>query len=129
MLFVVDATGEVQRILPVSTGSGELFTEGGRTRRAVTPTGMFKVQRKIAGWRKSTLGLLYYPNYFLAGLAIHGNPSVPPTPASYGCIRIPMFAAKEFFELTSSGTEVLIYGGKPATLNAPGSCKPTAGKP
>lgn len=123
VLFVVDATGQVQRILPVSTGSGELFTEGGRTRRAITPTGKFKVQRKIAGWRKSTLGLLYYPSYFFAGVAIHGNPAVPPTPASHGCIRIPMFAAKDFFELTPPGTEVLIYGDKPAILTAPGPCK------
>ncbi len=129
VLLVVDATGEVQRILPVSTGSGELFTEGGRTRRAVTPTGKFKVQRKIAGWRASALGLLYYPNYFVGGVAIHGNPSVPTMPASHGCIRIPMFAAKEFFELTPVGIEVLIYGDQPATVTATGPCKPPTSKP
>jgi hypothetical protein len=129
VLFVVDATGEVQKILPVSTGSGELFTEGGRTRRAITPTGKFKVQRKIAGWRKSTLGLLYYPSYIYDGVAIHGNPTVPPKPASHGCIRIPMFAAKEFFDLAVVGIEVLIYGDKPATLTAPGPCKPPEIRP
>lgn len=128
VLFIVDTTGEVQRILPVSTGSGEFFTEGGRTRRAITPTGKFKVQRKIGGWRKSALGLLYYPSYIYDGVAIHGNPAVPPKPASHGCIRIPMFAAKEFFELSPVGTEVLIRGEKPVSLSAPGPCKPPATK-
>lgn len=129
VLFVVDDKGEVQKILPVSTGSGELFTEGGRTRRAITPTGKFQVQRKIAGWRKSTLGLLYFPSYIYDGVAIHGNPAVPANPASHGCIRIPMFAAKEFYELAPVGTEVLIYGDQPAILAEPGSCNPPASKP
>ncbi len=128
VLFIVDTTGEVQRILPVSTGSGEFFTEDGRKRRAITPTGKFKVQRKIAGWRKSALGLLYYPSYIYDGVAIHGNPAVPPKPASHGCIRIPMFAAKDFFELTPVGTEVLIRGEKAVSLSAPGPCKPPATK-
>lgn len=33
VLFVVDCCGATLRTLPVSTGSGECFTEGGRTRR------------------------------------------------------------------------------------------------
>jgi hypothetical protein len=109
VLFVVDASGVILKILPISSGSGELFTSEGRTRRAITPTGRFTVYRKIAGWRKSPLGLLYYPNYINDGIAIHGNPSVPVTPASHGCIRIPMFAAKEFSEMTPIGTPVLVY--------------------
>ena len=109
LLFLVDAAGTVSKILPVSSGNGKLFTEDGWTRRAVTPTGRFKVQRKLIGWRKSPLGELYYPNYILSGVAIHGNPAVPVRPASHGCIRIPMFAAKEFSELTPVGTVVLVY--------------------
>jgi N-acetylmuramoyl-L-alanine amidase len=109
VLLLVEA-GEVSlRILPVSTGSGKCFTEGGRTRRAITPQGRFTVQRKIKGWRKSPLGLLYYPNYIYDGVAIHGNPSAPPQPASHGCIRIPMFAAREFSELATVGMVVIIY--------------------
>jgi lipoprotein-anchoring transpeptidase ErfK/SrfK len=104
VLLVVDDKGEVQKILPVSTGSSELFTEGGHTRRAITPTGKFKIQRKIGGWRKRALGLLYFPSYIHDDVAIHGNPSVPVNPASHGCIRIPMFAAKEFFALAPVGT-------------------------
>jgi cell wall hydrolase len=115
VLFVVDNEGAVSRILPVSTGSGELFTEGGRTRRAVTPTGRFNISYKIEGWRKSPLGLLYYPNYIYDGIAIHGNPSVPARPASHGCIRIPMFAAKEFYNMATIGTIVLVYDDSPTT--------------
>lgn len=102
------------RVLPVSTGSGQCFTEGGRTRRAVTPTGRFTVKRKIKGWRKSPLGLLYYPNYIYDGVAIHGNPSVPPQPASHSCIRIPLFAAHEFSELALVGMVVIIYDSSAA---------------
>ncbi len=109
VLFLVDVGDVPLRILPVSTGSGEWFTEGGRTRRAMTPQGRFSVGRKINGWRKSPLGLLYYPNYINQGVAIHGNPSLPPVPASHGCIRIPMFAAQEFSALAAVGMVVIIY--------------------
>jgi lipoprotein-anchoring transpeptidase ErfK/SrfK len=108
-LFVVDASGHVVKTLPVSSGSGKWFTSEGRTRRAITPRGRFTVVRKIAGWRESPLGMLYYPNYITEGIAIHGSPSVPSRPASHGCIRIPMSAAKEFSHLTPIGTVVVVY--------------------
>jgi hypothetical protein len=113
VLFVVDVAGVLLRILPISSGSGEFFTEGGETRQAITPTGRFKVYRKIEGWRKSPLGLLYYPNYFYGGVAIHGNPSVPAHPASHGCIRIPMFASREFSEIATIGMVVIVYDSDP----------------
>jgi len=113
VLFVVDVAGVLLRILPISSGSGEFFTEGGVTRQAITPTGRFKVYRKIEGWRKSPLGLLYYPNYIYGGVAIHGSPSVPAQPASHGCIRIPMFASREFSEIASIGMVVIVYDSAP----------------
>jgi cell wall hydrolase len=109
VLFVVGADGAVSKVLPISSGSGEEFTSEGWTRRAVTPTGRFKVYRKVDGWRKAPLGSIYYPNYFLSGVAIHGSPSVPTRPASHGCIRIPVFAAKEFSEMTPNGTVVVVH--------------------
>ncbi|MEK6407425.1 MAG: L,D-transpeptidase family protein [Acidobacteriota bacterium] len=111
VLFVVAAGGEVSKILPVSTGNGKPFEIEGETEPAITPVGRFRVYRKIPGWRKSQLGLLYYPNYIVGGIAIHGNPAVPTQPASHGCIRIPMFASEEFSEMTPIGTQVIIYGG------------------
>jgi len=113
VLFVVDVAGVPLRVLPISSGSGEFFTEGGETRQAITPTGRFKVNRKIEGWRKSPLGSLYYPNYFYYGVAIHGNPSVPARPASHGCIRIPMFAAREFSEIATIDMVVIVYDSDP----------------
>jgi lipoprotein-anchoring transpeptidase ErfK/SrfK len=56
---------------------------------------------------------LYYPNYIVGGIAIHGNPSVPVYPASHGCIRIPMFAAKQFSEINPVGTVVIVYYSEP----------------
>jgi len=53
--------------------------------------------------------LLYYPSYFSDGIAIHGNPEVPSTPASHGCIRVPMFAAKTVSRKLPVGTIVLVY--------------------
>jgi len=109
VLFIVDDQGKVTRILPVCTGNEQHYVDGGRVQRAHTPRGTFNVLRKIEGWRRSRLGLLYYPNYIHNGIAIHGSPSMPATPASHGCIRIPMFAAKEMAQTTPVGTVVVVY--------------------
>ena len=109
VLFLINEDREVQRVLPVSTGNGELYMDHGQVHRARTPTGSFKVLRKINGWRLSSLGLLYYPSYVVNGIAVHGSPSIPTRPASHGCIRVPMFAAKELSALMPLGMEVLIY--------------------
>ena len=111
VLFVVDEAGEVAKILPVSTGDEGRYLDHGQWHRAHTPRGRFTVERKIKGWRRSTLGLLYYPNYVSEGVAIHGSPSVPARPASHGCIRIPMPASKEFSEMTPIGTLVIVHDG------------------
>lgn len=122
VLFVVETGGLVSRILPVSTGSGECFTEGGRTRRAITPVGRFKVERRVAGWRKSPLGTLYYPLYIHYGIAIHGNRAVPPQPASHGCIRIPLHTAIELAAMTPEETVVIIYDSNPRPPRPPAPC-------
>ena len=109
VLFVVDSNGAVTRVLPVSTGNGKRYIDHGEVHHANTPRGTFKVFHKVNGWRISTLGGLYYPNYFLSGFAVHGSLSIPTTPASHGCIRVPMFAAKELSRLMPLGTEVVLY--------------------
>jgi L,D-transpeptidase catalytic domain len=109
VLLLIDDDGAVRKILPVSTGSNKEYNEKGIRGLAYTPRGRFRIYNKIAGWRKSPLGLLYYPNYFSDGLAIHGNPSVPRSPQSHGCVRIPMWAAAEMSRHLPIGTIVLIY--------------------
>ena len=111
VLFVVGDDGAVVKVIPVSTGNEERYFDQGRWQRAHTPRGRFTVGRKIAGWRRSTLGLLYYPCYFSGGHAVHGSPSVPAYPASHGCVRIPMFVAKEFSEMVPVGTLVIVHDG------------------
>ncbi|MGH9751876.1 MAG: L,D-transpeptidase [Blastocatellia bacterium] len=110
ILSVIDASGDVTKVLPISSGSGKWYVSEGERRRAITPTGRFRVYRKIPGWRKSRLGLMYYPVYIIGGIAIHGSPSVPRRPASHGCIRIPMSAAKAFYNTTPIGTLVVVHG-------------------
>jgi L,D-transpeptidase catalytic domain len=109
VLLLMDDDGVVKRVLPVSSGSDKHYSEKGMSGRAYTPRGRFRIYAKISGWRKSPLGLLYYPSYFSDGLAIHGNPSVPQTAQSHGCIRIPMSAAVEISRQLPVGTIVLIY--------------------
>jgi hypothetical protein len=109
VMLLTDDDGAVTKILPVSTGSGKQYKEKSMSGLAYTPRGRFRIYGKMEGWRKSPLGLLYYPNYFSDGLAIHGNPEVPHTPRSHGCVRIPMSEAKEISEELPVGTIVLIY--------------------
>lgn len=109
VLFVVDDSGTVTHILPICTGNEGFYVDHGQVHRAHTPRGQFKVLRKIRGMRLSSLGLLYYPNYIHEGIAIHGSWAIAVYPASHGCIRIPMFAAKAFSELVPLGTEVIVY--------------------
>lgn len=109
IIFFVDEGGKASLILPVSTGSGKIFTQGGSTRRARTPKGRFTVRRKIYGWRESPLGKMYYPSYIAGGVAIHGSTHVAEYPRTYGCIAVPMFAAEKLSELMPVGTVVLIH--------------------
>jgi len=112
VLVLTDDDGAIAKILPVSTGSNKQYNEKGMRGLAYTPTGRFRIYAKIAGWRKSPLGLLYYPNYFSDGLAIHGNPEVPHSPQSHGCVRIPMWAAVEMSKALPVGTILLIYDSR-----------------
>jgi len=109
VLLLTNDEGVVKRILPASTGSNRQYNVKGMSGMAYTPRGRFKIYAKIAGWRKSPLGMLYYPNYFSDGLAIHGNSSVPDTPESHGCIRVPNSSAIDLFRQLPVGTIVLIY--------------------
>ena len=73
--------------------------------------GRFTIQRKLMGWRRSTLGLLYYPCYFSGGVAIHGSLSVPVNPASHGCVRVPMYVARGLSEMMPVGMPVIVHDG------------------
>jgi peptidoglycan hydrolase-like protein with peptidoglycan-binding domain len=101
--------GKVVEILDASSASGQSYTVDGDVRLAVTPLGSFTIQRKIDGWRKSKLGLLWRPAYFTGGYALHGAYSVPPFPASHGCIRITITAMDRWYAKLPVGTPMLVY--------------------
>jgi hypothetical protein len=108
VLLLINDEGDV-RVLPVSTGSDKPFQEEGQTSIGYTPRGRFLVYDKAPGWEKGALGAMYYSSYISGGVAIHGSPNVPNQPASHGCIRVPMFAARELSKLLPVGTIVLVY--------------------
>ena len=108
VLLVVNEEGSV-RVLPVSTGSGKPFVDEGQTSIAYTPRGRFIVYDKVVGWEKGPFRSMYYSNYISGGVAIHGWSTVPIQPESHGCIRIPVFAAREVSKLLPIGTIVLVY--------------------
>lgn len=108
VLMIVDEQDAV-KVLPVSTGSDKPFMDQGQMSVAYTPRGRFVVYEKTYGWENGDLGSVYYANYISGGVAIHGYLTVPTTPASHGCIRIPMFAAREVSRLLPVGTIVLVY--------------------
>lgn len=128
VLYVVKG-GTVQRILPVSSGNGATYEQkDGGTARALTPTGYYRIQRRIVGVREADLGTLYDPQYFYRGWAIHGSNSVPAGPASHGCVRVTRADATWLLSNISVGMSVHLYGGKhtfTAGSSAPGTDSPT----
>jgi len=108
-LLMLVSTDGVVRVLPVSTGNDQKFMSEGQESVAYTPRGRFVVYDKTFGWENGTLGSVYYANYITGGVAIHGYETVPTKPASHGCIRIPMFAARAVSKLLPLGTIVLVY--------------------
>jgi peptidoglycan hydrolase-like protein with peptidoglycan-binding domain len=96
VLALIGPGGRVERIYPTSTGT------------SATPTirGSFRVYKKAPG--TNSLGM-YMSSYFIRGYAIHGYASVPPYPASHGCLRVPMADAVSIFNWIHYGTRVDSY--------------------
>jgi hypothetical protein len=92
--------GKIALISPVSTAGIAGY---------YTPEGRFAIYRKVSGYDPSPLGVLLDPMYFVGGYAIHGNPSVPPYPASHGCVRVPNFVIYRLFGSEPYGEVVYVY--------------------
>lgn len=96
--------GRVTKIVNACTGNANLPDGMGET----TPTGTFRVNRKIAGPQHAKLGVLYSPSYFHRGIAVHGAPNVLAQPASHGCVRIPMHLAGPIHDAMRMGMQVVV---------------------
>ncbi|MCW2938301.1 MAG: Peptidoglycan-binding domain 1 protein [Actinomycetia bacterium] len=104
--LVVYRAGQIALISHISSGAGYPGCKGSGC--SITPTGDYRVIRRIKGPHQSKLGWLWNPLYFYNGYAIHGEPSVPLYPASHGCVRIPMHTSTFFPNLVSNGTPVIL---------------------
>ncbi len=91
--------GVVTRILDASPGK----------QSTPTPTGAFHIYRRIDGWRQSSLGLLWRPNYFYGGYALHGSTSVPTYAASHGCVRVTVPAMNRAWSQLYIGEHLWVY--------------------
>ena len=88
--------GRVVRIVHVSTGA-----------TGNTPVGTFHVYGKVPGLNSHGM---YYSLFFTGAFAIHGYATVPPWPASHGCVRTPMWFAPGFYSRWGLGTVIYIFG-------------------
>jgi peptidoglycan hydrolase-like protein with peptidoglycan-binding domain len=94
VLFVV-RNGQVVLVVPVSTGA-----------TGNTPLGHWRVYSRVPGFNAKAM---YYSSFFVGAYAIHGYHSVPPYPASHGCVRIPLWVAYRVYSLIDYGTSVYLY--------------------
>ena len=87
------------------------ITGTGGTSIAITPPGVYSTYYEVNKWDVGPLGGLYRPKYFNRGIAVHGSYSVPPYPASHGCVRVSL-AAMDWIWLNNMmprGTKVVVY--------------------
>lgn len=110
MMIVQDH--KIIKIFNISSGGGYAYnTESGHTTYAITPTGTFHVYYQVDKWDIGPLGGLYRPKYFNGGIAVHGSYSVPPQPASHGCVRVSLAAMDWLWKspYIPVGTRVVVY--------------------
>lgn len=75
-----------------------------------TPTGVFPILGKEKIHHSKTYEnapMPFMQRLNMYGVALHGG-NVPGYPASHGCVRLPMKFAARLFELTSTGSQVVI---------------------
>ena len=112
LLMTVEG-GKVTRIINASSGNGETYEAKGRSYHANTPRGSYAVYMERNGMHESTLelGSMYRPKYFSGGYAVHGSGSIPPYPASHGCVRVSNAAMNWLWDSWGlpKGTPVILY--------------------
>lgn len=112
-LLLAVEDGRVVTVINASSGNGESYEAKGRTYRAGTPRGTFQVGRQVNGNHSSSLELgdMWRPKFFTGGIAVHGSGSIPPWPASHGCVRVANSAMNWLWDTwrADPGTTVLVY--------------------
>jgi hypothetical protein len=98
-ILMVVRSGKVSGYIPVSTGATGNTPEGAFSIRTKSPT-----TAPLYG-----SGFLTWVMGFVGDFAIHGYPSVPPYPASHGCIREPMWVARWTYDQSFIGERLYVY--------------------
>jgi len=95
-VLVLARNGRPERVYHTSSGTPS------------TPTvfGTFRFYRKQPG--TNAKGMVF-SNYFIRGYAIHGYHSVPPFPASHGCLRVPIPNAVSIYRWVNLGDRIFAY--------------------
>ena len=104
-LYVVEGD-KVLLATPVSVGKSS----------SPTPHGNFTIYSKVANRRRaSSPGAGYPMTYWMEFAPAYGFHwgFVKPVPATHGCVRMPLKAARKVFELIPSGTPVNIAASQP----------------
>ncbi|HSL24923.1 MAG TPA: L,D-transpeptidase family protein [Acidimicrobiia bacterium] len=110
IMYLIESE-RVTGVFPISSANGEPYRNAaGRVVNASTPEGRFTFRRTRDGWWRSYLGYLYRPFYFYGGYAIHGSRSVPPFPASHGCVRVEIDDMDFLATRLEVGMAIYLYG-------------------
>ena len=110
-LVLIVTDGHLDAALNTSTGGGYVYFDHGSRQVAITPKGHFTTTWQVNGTRVSSLGVLWRPKYFVGGIALHGDSSVPAHPVSHGCVRVSNQAIDWIWATGSDpiGTPVWVY--------------------
>ena len=95
-VLVLASRGRVERLYHASSGK----------RSTPTVMGSFRFYRRQ--WGRNAKDMVH-STYFVGGYAIHGYRSVPPYPASHGCIRVPMASALSIARWIRLGQRIFVY--------------------
>jgi lipoprotein-anchoring transpeptidase ErfK/SrfK len=97
-----------RQVIALIDGARVVRTYHTSTGSPATPTvlGSFRVYLKSPG--TNAKGMVH-SSYFIRGYAIHGYPSVPPFPASHGCLRVPIPSARAIYDWVRMGDRVIVY--------------------
>jgi hypothetical protein len=97
VLALIGAHGKVQRLYPMSSGKPSTPTQPGN----------FHVWLRAPG--VNSVGMVD-SSFFNGGDAVHGYDSVPPYPASHGCLRVPIPDALSIYDwIGGTGVPVNVY--------------------
>jgi len=96
LLALIGGNGDVERVYHMSSG------------KSSTPTvlGTFHFYMKQPGTNGKRM---VHSSYFIRGYAIHGFNPVPTSPASHGCIRVPIPNALSIFRWIHNGDAIHVY--------------------